>query len=65
MSTRRWPRYFILPLGLLVLWQLWGMTLPARSRAPVPLDVLASAVDLIASGRLPMAILQSLGRVGL
>ncbi|MEZ5863281.1 MAG: ABC transporter permease subunit [Geminicoccaceae bacterium] len=33
VSTLRWPRYFILPVGLIVLWQLWGMTLPAQPRA--------------------------------
>ncbi len=65
MSVGRWPRTLALPVMLVVLWQLWGMTLPARSRAPVPLDVLAAGIDLISSGRLPMAVLQSLGRVGL
>lgn len=65
MSARFPTRALILPLGLLVLWQLWGLTLPEKSRAPLPADVIASAAELIASGRLPSAVLQSLGRVGL
>lgn len=57
-------RMLAMPLGLIVLWQLWGMTLPDRSRAPVPHGVFAAAVELISTGQLPMAVLQSLGRVG-
>ncbi len=52
-----------LPLVLLLAWQAWAMTLPPESPAPAPARVLAAAVTLVASGDLPMALVQSLGRV--
>lgn len=52
----------LLPLGLVVVWQTWAMA-QANNRVPRPSRVLAAAVDMIASGDLPAAILQSLGRV--
>jgi ABC-type nitrate/sulfonate/bicarbonate transport system permease component len=58
-------RGLILPVSLLVIWQAWGLTLPPRSRAPLPLHVVEAAAGLLASGDLPMALLQSLGRVAL
>ena len=51
-----------LPLALLVLWQAWGST-SANPRMPVPTRIVTAAVDMIASGDLPNAIVQSLGRV--
>jgi len=58
-------RSLALPLLLVIVWQVWGLTLPERSRAPVPAEVVDAAVRLIASGDLPGAVLQSLGRVAL
>lgn len=55
-------RTLMLPLGLLVLWQAWG-TATGNPRTPVPSRVALAAVDLVASGDLPAAILQSLFRV--
>ncbi len=52
-----------LPLLLLVIWQLWALTLPPDTRAPYPSKVLTTFYALTASGDLPMALLQSLGRV--
>lgn len=61
-----WPtralRGLPLPLLLLVVWQVWGGT-TGNVRTPVPTHVLRAAVELIGSGELPLAILQSLGRV--
>jgi len=65
MTLRLSPRILILPVGLVVLWQLWGLALPERSRAPVPVNVLGAAVELVSTGQLPMAVIQSLGRVGM
>jgi ABC-type nitrate/sulfonate/bicarbonate transport system permease component len=53
----------VLPVGLLVLWQVWVMALPQPNRAPAPLRVVREGVAMIASGDLPGAIWQSLGRV--
>jgi ABC-type nitrate/sulfonate/bicarbonate transport system permease component len=52
-----------LPLLLLVAWQLWALTLPPDTRAPYPSKVLTTLVALSASGDLPNALVQSLGRV--
>lgn len=67
-TSARWPqlaRAGLLPLGLVVLWQAWALSLPENSPAPAPLRVVTTAVDLIAGGGLPMALAQSLGRVAL
>lgn len=56
-------RAVALPLALLAIWQLWAMAQPAASPAPAPLKVLHTFVELVASGGLPVAITQSLGRV--
>ena len=67
-SDTRWLqaiRASVLPLGLILIWQAWAMTLPSNSPAPAPLKVVATAVDLIANGGLLMALVQSLGRVAL
>ena len=52
-----------LPLALLVIWQLWAFTLPADTRAPSPAKVVTTFIALSASGDLPLALVQSLGRV--
>jgi ABC-type nitrate/sulfonate/bicarbonate transport system permease component len=52
-----------LPLLLLTAWQLWAFTLPPDTRAPYPSKVLTTFYTLTASGDLPLALLQSLGRV--
>ena len=54
---------WVLPLLLLAAWQLWALTLPADTRAPYPSKVLTTLWTLTASGDLPLALLQSLGRV--
>jgi len=55
-------RGVMLPIALLVLWQLWG-TASHNVRMPVPTHVVTAAVDLVGSGELPLAIMQSLLRV--
>ena len=52
-----------LPLLLLAAWQLWALTLPPDTRAPYPSKVLTTFYALTASGDLPQALIQSLGRV--
>jgi ABC-type nitrate/sulfonate/bicarbonate transport system permease component len=52
----------LLPLMLLAIWQAWG-TETGNPRIPVPTRVASAAIDLVASGDLPIAIVQSLGRV--
>lgn len=67
-TSGRWhqlARASVLPIGLIVIWQAWAATLPANSPAPAPLRVVATSVDLIVNGGLPMALVQSLGRVAL
>lgn len=56
-------RAVALPALLLVVWQVWAMTLPADTRAPSPTRVLATFVDLVGSGDLVLSTVQSLGRV--
>lgn len=62
-AWQRIARGAALPLALLVVWQLWALGLPADSPAPQPVKVLRAAVDLVATGGLVQAVLQSLGRV--
>jgi ABC-type nitrate/sulfonate/bicarbonate transport system permease component len=52
----------VLPLSLIAIWQAWGMAQP-NPRVPLPTRVVDAAFAMTASGDLPMAILQSLGRV--
>jgi ABC-type nitrate/sulfonate/bicarbonate transport system permease component len=61
-AQARLMRGVLLPLTLLVVWQSWGIA-TGNPRTPVPTRVVAAAADLIGSGDLPLAILQSLGRV--
>ena len=55
-------RAFALPLALVLLWHLAVMA-GGDSRAPTPLAVIAAGWTLVVSGDLPVALLQSLGRV--
>ena len=62
----RWAgvlRALLLPAVLVLVWQLWALTLPPDTRAPAPSKVVATFIDLVANGGLPMATVQSLGRV--
>jgi len=51
-----------LPLILLAAWQAWGVA-TRNPRTPTPTRVVEAALGMIASGDLPYAIAQSLGRV--
>ena len=62
----RWAalgRMLALPAVLVVMWQLWAQTLPPESPAPTPTKVMLAFAGLVQSGDLPMALVQSLGRV--
>ena len=62
----RWAalgRMLALPAVLVVMWQLWAQTLPPESPAPTPTKVVLAFAELVQSGDLPMALVQSLGRV--
>ncbi len=61
-QARLWQA-LALPLLALVAWQLWAFTLPPDTRAPYPTKVLSTFYALTASGDLPNALVQSLGRV--
>jgi ABC-type nitrate/sulfonate/bicarbonate transport system permease component len=69
VSTRRafhWHtilRASALPVLLVIVWQLWAMTLPANTRAPSPAGVITTFIDLVANGGLIPAIALSLMRV--
>lgn len=56
-------RSMALPALLMVMWQVWAITLPVGSPAPAPLKVLESLVQLVGGGSLISATVQSLGRV--
>jgi ABC-type nitrate/sulfonate/bicarbonate transport system permease component len=56
-------RTVALPALLILLWQVWAMTLPTGSPAPAPVKVLESMADLVMGGSLLSATVQSLGRV--
>jgi ABC-type nitrate/sulfonate/bicarbonate transport system permease component len=61
-GARRWWLPVILPLTLLVVWQVFGMV-ANNPRTPLPTKVAVAAVDLVRSGDLPVAIATSVGRV--
>jgi ABC-type nitrate/sulfonate/bicarbonate transport system permease component len=61
--ARRALRGLALPLVLILVWQALGMLMHDVKRMPIPSRVLTAAVDLVGSGELPLAIMQSLGRV--
>ena len=56
-------RMVTIPVLLVVVWQIWGTTLPEDSNVPVPSEVVAGAVDLITAGDLQLAVWISLRRV--
>jgi len=56
-------RATILPVTLLVVWQLTVMLHTPSPRTPLPTHVVEAAWKLIRSGDLPLALLQSFGRV--
>jgi len=57
-------RGLVLPLALVAIWQVAGsLAGEDLKRMPIPSRVLAAAVDLVGSGELPAAIVQSLARV--
>lgn len=58
----RWAVGLALPLVLLAAWEAVG-ALSQSPRTPVPSKIITAAGTMIASGDLPLAILQSLGRV--
>lgn len=62
-SSQRLLRATALPLLLLCVWQFWASALPEGSPAPAPLRVLETFVELTLNGGLPIALVQSLGRV--
>jgi ABC-type nitrate/sulfonate/bicarbonate transport system permease component len=55
-------RAVALPLMLLALWQVWGIA-SHNVRTPVPTHVITAAFDLLSTGELPLALMQSLWRV--
>jgi ABC-type nitrate/sulfonate/bicarbonate transport system permease component len=62
----RWTvvaRTLTLPVLAVMLWQWWAVQLPPQSPAPAPAKVVLTFVSLVASGDLPLALVQSLGRV--
>lgn len=61
LSRRILP--FILPLSLLILWQIGVSTLDPGPRTPTPTSVILKGWSLISTGELPLAMIQSLGRV--
>jgi ABC-type nitrate/sulfonate/bicarbonate transport system permease component len=60
--SRRAALGALLPVALIALWQAWG-TMQPNPRVPLPSRVVSHAAAMIASGDLPSALLQSLGRV--
>ena len=61
VSRRLLP--FVLPVILLVVWQLWVTVLSPGVRTPTPASVAMAAWSLLSTGELPVAMVQSLGRV--
>ena len=62
-STFSSVRNLTLPVLLIVLWQLWALTLPTGSPAPTPIKVVQTLGELLSKGDLVSATVQSLGRV--
>ena len=62
----RWTSVFhatLLPVVLVAVWQVWATTLPENSPAPSPVRVVQAFFELVATGGLVSATVQSLGRV--
>ena len=53
----------LVPVVLVVVWQLWATLFASDARTPVPTRVVATFIDLVANGGLVGALLQSLTRV--
>ena len=53
----------LLPILLVIVWQVWALTLPENSAAPSPVKVMHAFFELVANGGLISATVQSLGRV--
>ena len=67
-TFNRWQQMLragTLPIILILIWQIWATTLPANSPAPAPLRVVGTAVELVTTGGLLQALVESLGRVAL
>ena len=60
--TQRMMLGALLPITAIAIWQAWGMA-QSNPRVPLPTRVVSNAMALTASGDLPDALLQSLGRV--
>jgi ABC-type nitrate/sulfonate/bicarbonate transport system permease component len=56
-------RAVAVPISLLLVWQVAVMLAAPSGRTPVPSQILVTGWELISSGDLPSALLQSLGRV--
>lgn len=54
---------FVLPVALIIVWQLWVTLFTPGVRTPTPSSVAVAAWSLISSGDLPTAMVLSLGRV--
>lgn len=63
VASQRWLRGLILPAILIALWQIAASQITQPTHAPMPWRVVIAAGGLLASGDLPLAIIQSLGRV--
>lgn len=63
ISLMRTLRALALPALLIVLWQVWASQLQQPTHAPMPVRVFNASLGLLGSGDLPMALIQSLGRV--
>lgn len=53
----------LVPVALIIVWQLWATLLASDPRTPAPARVVATFVDLVVNGGLVGALLQSLARV--
>lgn len=56
-------RAMLLPVGLIIAWQVGVMLAASSDRAPMPSKVVVEGWKLLSSGDLPIALVQSLGRV--
>jgi ABC-type nitrate/sulfonate/bicarbonate transport system permease component len=63
MTLAQRIRPFLLPVLLLILWQLATLNAASGGRLPSPGHIISVGIQLTATGELPLAMLQSLGRV--
>ncbi len=59
----RLARTVAIPVLFVVIWQIYGTTLPENSNVPLPSEVVEGAVDLISAGDLQLAVWISFQRV--